>query len=68
MASITQPTQFYVELVVFLSFKRIKAGYWKLVERVGTKYLDHFGFCFCLARFTFYIMVNYFVSTVYFSL
>lgn len=69
MASITQPTQFCVEFVVLWSFEKIKRERWKLVEGVGTKYLDRFGFCFWLCRwFIVYIAVNYFVSTVYFSL
>lgn len=50
MASITQPTQFCVEFVVLWSFEKIKRERWKLVEGVGTKYLDRFGFCFWLCR------------------
>lgn len=69
MASITQPTQFYVELVVFLSFKRIKGGDWKLVERVGTKYLDSFGFCFWLSQIHFLYYGKLFcLNCVFFSL
>lgn len=37
LASVTQPPQFYMEFVTFLSFERIKGEDWKLVEGVGTR-------------------------------
>lgn len=49
-ASITQPAQFCVEFVILGSFERIKGEGWKLLEGVGTKYLDCFGFCFWLCQ------------------
>lgn len=69
LVSVTQPPQFYMEFVIFLSFERRKGEDWKLGEGVGTKYLNCFAFCLWLCQwFTLYIVVNNFVSTVYFSL
>lgn len=69
LVSVTQPPQFYMEFVIFLSFERRKGEDWKLGEGVGTKYLNCFAFCLWLCQwFTLYIVLNNFVSTVYFSL